>query len=255
MTDRLNSKVCLVTGGTSGIGKACVEAFVREGAKVAFVGRREEKGKDLEERFLNEGKEVFFIKGDLTKVEDCRNVVKFCIEKFGTIDVLLNNAGSGTFFQFDKMDLQKDYEDVFNLNIRAYFILCQEALAHMKVQMKGNIINVASIGAITGMPMQASYAASKGAVVQLTRTIAVEYAKKGIRANTISPGLTITEMVPSGSDVEKLLQSIVPGENSGSAEGVANAAVYLASDETPFMSGANLVIDGAVTCGPCAPVY
>lgn len=255
MADRLKDKICVVTGGTSGIGKACVEAFVREGAKVAFVGRREDKGKELETKFLKQGNEVFFIKGDLTKEEDCRNAVKCCIDKFGTIDVLLNNAGSGTFFPLDKMDLQKDYENVFNLNIRAYFILCQEALAHMKDKGKGNIINVASIGAITGMPMQASYAASKGAVVQLTRTIAVEYAKSGIRANTISPGLTITELVPSGSDVERLLQSIVPGGNSGSAEGVANAAVYLASDETPFMSGANLVIDGAVTCGPCAPVY
>ncbi|MCD8329380.1 MAG: SDR family oxidoreductase [Lachnospiraceae bacterium] len=255
MGTRLEGKVCVVTGGTSGIGKACVEAFIREGAKVLFVGRREEKGKAIEAELTAAGGTAVFVKGELTQEADCRKIISTCLETFGTIDVLMNNAGLGTIFPLDGMDLQKDYEEVFNLNIRAYFILCQEALKYMKEQGKGNIINVASIGAITGMPMQASYAASKGAVVQLTRTIAVEYSKKGIRANTISPGLTLTEMVPAGSDAEALLKSIVPGGNAGTAEGVANAAVYLASDETPFMSGANLVIDGAVTCGPCAPLY
>lgn len=255
MSKRLDGKVCIVTGGTSGIGKACVEAFIREGAKVVFVGRRDEKGKAIEKEIRSAGGDATYVKGDLSKEEDCRNVVKACIDAYGTVDVLMNNAGFGTFFPLDKMDLKKDYEDVFNLNIRAYFILCQEVLPYMVEKGKGNIINLASIGAITGMPMQASYAASKGAVVQLTRTIAVEYSKKGIRANTISPGLTITELVSAGSDVEKLLQSIVPGGNSGTAEGVANAAVFVASDETPFMTGANITIDGGVTCGPCAPVY
>lgn len=255
MGSRLENKVCLITGGTSGIGQATAEAFAREGAKVVFVGRREEKGKTIEAAIRAKGSDATFVKGDMSKVDECRSVVKACIDAYGTIDVLVNNAGFGTFFALDEMDLEKDYEDVFNLNIRAYFILSQEALKHMKAKGKGNIINVASIGAITGMPKQASYAATKGAVVQLTRTIAVEYSKVGIRANTISPGLTITELVQEGSDVEKLLQSIVPGGNSGTAEGVANCAVYLASDETPFMSGANLIIDGATSCGPCAPVY
>lgn len=255
MSKRLENKVCIVTGGTSGIGKACTEAFASQGAKVIFVGRREDKGKEIEESIRANGEEVTFVKGDLTKVEDCKNVIEACINTYGTIDVLMNNAGFGTFFALDEMDLEKDYENVFNINIRAYFIMCKEALRYMVENHKGNIINLASIGGITGAPKQASYAASKGAVVQLTRTIAVEYAKKGIRANTISPGLTITELVPAGSDIEKLLQSIVPGGNSGTAEGVANAAVFVASDETPFMSGANIVIDGGVTCGPCAPIY
>lgn len=255
MAERLSGKVCIVTGATSGIGRATVEAFVREGAKVVFAGRREDKGKALESEQRGKGGDVLFVKADLTREEDCKKLVKACIERYGRVDVLMNNAGLGTVVPFHAMDLAKDYDDVVNLNVRAYVVLCMEVVPYMVEQQKGNIINVASIGAITGMPLQASYAVSKGGVVQLTRTLAVEYSKKGIRANTISPGLTITEMVPAGSDAEKMLQSIVPGGNSGTAEGVANAAVFAASDETPFMTGANIVIDGAVTCGPCAPIY
>lgn len=255
MAGRLEGKVCIVTGGTSGIGRACTEAFVREGAKVVFVGRREARGKEIEAELTAKGGDVLYVKGDLQKVEDCENVVKECVKKYGTVDVLMNNAGFGTFKPLTEYDLEADYEAVMNLNLRAYIILAKECLKVMVPNGKGNIINLASIGGITAMPMQVSYAASKGGVIQLTRTIAVEYSKKGIRANTISPGLTITELVEAGSDVEKMLQAIVPGGNSGTAEGVANAAVFCASDETPFMTGANIAIDGGVTCGPCAGIF
>lgn len=255
MAGRLEGKVCIVTGGTSGIGRACTEAFVREGAKVVFVGRREARGKEIEAALTAKGGDVLYVKADLQKIEECENVVKACVDKYGTVDVLMNNAGFGTFKPLVEYDMVEDYEAVMNLNLRAYVVLAKECLKVMVPKGKGNIINLASIGGITGMPMQISYAASKGGVIQFTRTIAVEYSKKGIRANTISPGLTITELVEAGSEVEKLLQSIVPGGNSGTAEGVANAAVFCASDETPFMTGANITIDGGVTCGPCAPIY
>lgn len=255
MAGRLEGKVCIVTGGTSGIGRACTEAFVREGAKVVFVGRREARGKEIEAELTAKGGDVLYVKADLQKIEECENVVKACVDKYGTVDVLMNNAGFGTFKPLVEYDMVEDYEAVMNLNLRAYVVLAKECLKVMVPKGKGNIINLASIGGITGMPMQISYAASKGGVIQFTRTIAVEYSKKGIRANTISPGLTITELVEAGSEVEKLLQSIVPGGNSGTAEGVANAAVFCASDETPFMTGANITIDGGVTCGPCAPIY
>jgi 3-oxoacyl-[acyl-carrier protein] reductase len=255
MAGRLEGKVILVTGATSGIGKASAEAFVREGAKVVFVGRREERGKEIEAALRANGGEATFVKGDMTIAEDCENVVKKTVEIYGTIDVLMNNAGMGTVKPFELYDMKEDYDYVMDLNLKAYFLTCKAAIPVMVAKGSGNIINVASLGHITGMPFQASYAASKGGVFQLTRTLAVEYSKKGIRANTLSPGLTLTELVPLGTDVEKMLRSIVPGGNAGTAEGVANAAVFLASDETPFMSGADIVIDGATNCGPCLPVY
>ena len=251
MAGRLQDKVCIVTGGTSGIGKACVEAFVREGAKVVFCGRRAERGEAISAELNANGADTYFVKADLQKIEDCENVVKACVEKYGRVDVLMNNAGWGSITPLVNYDMAVDYDSVMNLNLRAYFVLCKECIKVMIPQNKGNIINLASIGGITGMPMQASYAASKGGVKQLTRTIAVEYAKNGIRANTISPGLTITELVEAGSEAEKMLGALVPSHTSGSAEGVANAAVFCASDETPFMTGAEIAIDGGVTCGPC----
>ena len=251
MAGRLENKVCIVTGATSGIGKACVEAFVREGAKVVFCGRREEKGKAIADELTAKGGDVLFVKADLQKEEDCRNLIKACVEKYGTVDVLMNNAGFGTIKPLVAYDMKEDYDDVMNLNLRAYFVTCQEALRIMVANKKGNIINLSSIGGVTAMPLQPSYAASKAGVTMLSKTIAMEYAQDGIRANTICPGLTITELVPKGSMAEKALSAFVPSHTSGSAEGIANAAVFLASDETPFMTGAEIVIDGGIQNGAC----
>lgn len=251
MAGRLQDKVCIVTGGTSGIGRACVEAFVREGAKVVFCGRRAERGAEIVAELEAKGGDVLFVKADLFKEDEAINVVKAAVEKYGTVDVLMNNAGFGTITPLVKYDMKKDFDDVITLNLRAYFVLAMECLKVMIPNKKGNIINLSSIGGITAMPMQASYAASKGGVTQLSRTIAMEYAKDGIRCNTISPGLTITELVPAGSDAEKMLGALVPSHTSGTAEGVANCAVFCASDETPFMTGAEITIDGGVVLGAC----
>ena len=253
MANRLEGKVCLVTGATSGIGRATAIAFAREGAKVVFVGRREEKGKTIEAEIRANGGEATYVKADLEIPEDCEYIVKRTVEIYGTIDVLMNDAGMVTLTPFELYDMETDYDRVMNLNLRAYFLTCKAAIPLMVAKGKGNIINVSSLAHITGMPLQASYAASKAGVYQLTRTLAVEYSKKGIRANSISPGLTLTEMVDEKGD--KLLRSIVPGGNAGTPEGVAMTAVFLASDEAPFMSGADLIIDGATSCGPSIPVY
>ena len=250
MAGRLEGKVCIITGGTSGIGKASVEAFLREGAKVVFSARRD-AGFDQEKALREQGYDCMFVQADLKKEEDCRKVVPACVEKYGRLDVLFNNAGCGSVAPAVVADMTADWDDIFALNLRSYFILIQDALKVMLPQGKGNIINLASIGGITAMPMQSSYAASKAGVILLNRTIAVEYARKGIRCNVINPGLTLTEMVPEGSPVEDMLKAFVPGRNAGTAEGVANCAVFCASDETPFMTGAEINIDGGVTCGRC----
>lgn len=251
MADRLKNKVAIVTGATSGIGKAIVEAFAKEGASVVFIGRRQEKGLAVEKEIKANGGEATFVQGDVTKEDDIKNMISTAVSKYGKIDILINNAGRSTVTSLHDYDMKTDYDDIMDLNIRSYVQCCRLVLPHMLENKNGNIINIASIGAITAMPKQVSYAVSKGGVVQLSRTIAYEYAKEGIRCNTICPGLTQTELVEAGSPVEKILQSIVPSKTSGTAEGIAMAAVFMASDETPYMSGACLTIDGACTCGPC----
>lgn len=252
---RLEGKVALITGGAAGIGKASAAAFAREGAKVVFLDIQEEKGFVVEKEIKDAGGEAMFMKVDVTVLSDIENAVNKTVEKYGKIDVLMNNAGSGTFFNLHEMDDEKDYDAVFNLNIKGYFQMCKLVIPHMLKNNGGSIINIASVAAITGMPKQSSYAATKGAVVQLTKSIAVEYATRNIRCNAILPGLTNTELVPEGSEVEKLIMTIVPMKRGGKPEGIAAAAVFFASDECPFCSGASLVIDGATTCGPCIPVY
>ena len=253
MSGRLQGKVCIVTGATSGIGKATAKAFSAEGAKVVFAGRRQELGESIEAELREQGWEATFVRADLSVPEDCKMLVDKTVELYGTLDVLMNNAGMNALKPLVEYDMEEDYDPVMNLNLRASFLLCKYALRIFVEKGKGNIINVASLGAIIGMPLQVSYAASKAGVIQLTRSIAVEYAKKGVRANSISPGLTLTAKIPP--EIEGKLRATVPGGGAGTPEGIANAAVFLASDEVPYMSGANLIIDGAANCGPCPDIY
>ena len=251
MSDRLKDKVALITGATSGIGKAIAIAFAREGAKVVFIGRRENKGREVEKEIRDNGGIATFVRGDVTIEDDLKRMIHTAIDQYDQIDILVNNAGRSTTASLHEYDMKKDYDEIMDLNIRSYVQSCRLVLPYMLENKSGNILNIASIGAITAMPKQASYAISKAGVVQLSRTIAYEYAKEGIRCNTICSGLTQTELVQAYSPVEKILQSIVPSGTSGTAEGIAMAAVFMASDESPFMTGASLTIDGGCTCGPC----
>lgn len=156
MVDRLKDKVCLITGASSGIGKASVLAFAAEGAKVVFIARREEKGKALEAEIKAKGGEAVFVQADLQKPEDCKKIVEKTVEIYGRIDVLMNNAGMGTVKPFLEYDMVEDYEKVMNLNLRAYFVTCKEAIPYMIKQGAGNIVNIAALGAFTAMPLQAS---------------------------------------------------------------------------------------------------
>lgn len=249
MAGRLEGKVAIITGGTSGIGKASVEAFLREGAKVVFSARRD-AGFEQEKALQAQGYDCMFVQADLSEEEECRKVVPACVDKYGKVDILVNNAGTaGSLTPIVYGDPAADWDSVFNLNIRAYYLLIQDALKVMIPAGGGNIVNVASIGAHTALPFGAAYSAAKGGVIQLTRTTAIEYAGLNIRCNSVSPGITLTEMV---ADVDgDTLTAIVPAHKAGTPEGLANCILYLATDESPFLTGQDIAVDGGVTCGRC----
>ncbi|MDR0839296.1 MAG: SDR family oxidoreductase [Oscillospiraceae bacterium] len=244
---RLDGKTAIITGATSGIGRAAAEIFVREGAKIVFAGRRESNGAELEAKLRASGGDATFVKTDVTKEADVKKLVKTAAEVLGRIDILVNNAGVVSHYDGEKFDIKRDFDDVFEVNIRAYMLMIREVLPHMTAQKSGSIVNTSSISAICGAPDIASYAASKGAVLSYTKTLAGECAPRGIRVNTVLPGLTNSDMVPVGSDFEKLGVQMIPLGRAARPEEIAAGILFFASDEASFCTGSSLVIDGGAT--------
>jgi meso-butanediol dehydrogenase / (S,S)-butanediol dehydrogenase / diacetyl reductase len=246
---RLDNKVALITGGTSGIGKTTVELFAAEGAKVAFTGRREQLGKQLAEQVGG-----YYIQADHRRREDCRQSVEETVSRYGRIDVLFNNAGivvSGTA----ETTTEQDWEDTLQLNVTAVWRMCRLVLPVMRGQGGGVIINNASDWAFVGAAGVVAYCASKGAVVQMTRAMAIDHARENIRINAVCPGDTFVERWTrdgfyegSGpiSESEARRTDLPIGRVAETSE-IARAVLFLASDESSFMTGAALVVDGGNT--------
>lgn len=247
MAGRLADKVAIVTGATSGIGRATAVLFAKEGAKVVMAGRRENLGAEVVKEIAAFGGDAIFVKTDMTNKADIANIVKTTVDKYGRIDVLVNNAGVLTTFDFENMDEAKDFDAIFDTNVKGYFLLTQAVAPYMLKQGKGSIVNIASIGAEVGVPNNVAYSASKGAVRQFTRSLAGEYAKRGVRVNVIMPGLTNSGMVPVGSPFEKEAIKIVPMGRAASPEEIAPGILFFASDESSFCTGSSLVLDGGAT--------
>ena len=248
---RLKNKVCLVTGGGTGLGRAIAERFALEGARVAVGGRREELLQTTVEAIVAAGGEAIALPGDIRFAETAAALVAATVAKWGRIDILVNNAG--------KVDRQTcteasvaDWDDVINLNLRATFVTCKTAIPHMIDNGGGAIVNIASISALRGQLKASSYSASKAGVVNLTRAIANDYGRSGIRANSILPGLVETELSRSrlqpGQDWDQLMEKhfipLYPLGRIGQPSDIANAAVFLASDEASWITGVDLVVDG-----------
>jgi NAD(P)-dependent dehydrogenase (short-subunit alcohol dehydrogenase family) len=262
MGGRLQDRIAIVTGAGCigpgwGNGRAIATRFAEEGAKIFAVDRNLDSVTETVERVKSAGGEIVTHQCDVTGAASVDVMVKTCLERFGRIDVLVNNvggsaAGGPAEMSEDVWDAQVDY------NLKSVFLTLKHVLPIMERQKKGAVVNVASTSGLrwTGSA-QVAYAATKAGVIQLSRVVAVQYADKGIRVNTVVPGQLHTPMVEarlakqrSGGDVEALLKSRlerIPLGFMGDGRDTANAALFLASDEARFITGTEIVVDGGMT--------
>ena len=246
---RLANKAALITGGTSGIGQATVELFAAEGARVAFTGRRSERGQALAARTGG-----LYIPADHRRAEDCQRSVQAAVEAFGRIDILFNNAGIVVHGTAEATS-EEDWNDTLALNITAVWRMSRLVLPVMRLQGGGVIVNNASDWAMVGAPGVVAYCASKGAVVQMTRAMALDHASEGIRINAVCPGDTFVERWledgfyrASGAVSEnEARQTDLPLGRVAEVGEIARAVLFLASADSSFMTGAALVVDGGNT--------
>lgn len=247
----------MVTGGASGIGRATSIVFAKEGAKVAVVDLDDEGGKQTVATIEDVGGQAAFFHADVAKEAGARSAVEGTVKRFGALDVLFNNAGiSGkqTFAAIDQLT-EEDWDRVLGVNLKGVFLCSKHAVPMMKKAGGGAIVNTASIAGLVGMSSHA-YCASKGGVVLLTKTMALELAKSGIRVNAVAPGFIDTPLTRGArrglNEKEQAanvvrLAGLAPMERVGRPEDIAHAALYLASDEAAFVTGHTLVVDGGFT--------
>jgi len=243
---RLNGKVALITGGGSGIGLAAAETFIKEGAKTVLFGRRKDR---LEDAVKGLGPQALAVAGDMSNNGDLDCLVKTALDAHGRIDILVNNAGVFTGSALHEMD-DDLWNDTMDINISSIFRLTKRVLQPMLSQKSGNFIHISSILGMIAVPNVAAYNASKGALNQFSRSIAMEYGPFGIRSNAICPGLIETEMTADLMADKELMETWAkeyPIGRFGKPEDIANACLYLASDESSFVTGAILPVDGGFT--------
>jgi NAD(P)-dependent dehydrogenase (short-subunit alcohol dehydrogenase family) len=235
---RLEGKVAIVTGGDSGIGRAVSVLFAREGARLAILYKEEDRdARDTQALLEAEGGEALLISGDVGDKAFCEDVVAQTVERFGRLDVLVNNAAE----QHEREDLteisEEQLERTFRTNIYGYFFMAQAALKHMKEG--ASIVNTTSVTAYRGKSTLVDYASTKGAIVAFTRSLSGQLAEKGIRVNAVAPGPTWTPLIPATFDAEKVAEfgTDVPLGRAGQPNEVAPAFLFLASDDASYFTG------------------
>jgi meso-butanediol dehydrogenase / (S,S)-butanediol dehydrogenase / diacetyl reductase len=254
---KLKNKTAIITGGTSGIGKATALRFAEEGANLIITGRRSELGKVVEAECRLRGGECFFIEADHTKQADCQRVVDVALREFNQIDILFNNAGIVTKGTADTTS-EEVWQDTLNINVTAVWRMCKLVIPQMKKQGRGVIVNNASDWAVVAGKNAFPYIMSKGAVGMMTKAMAIDYARDGIRVNAVCPGDTFVDRwiekgYFEGSDPVTIEEAIkesseyIPMGRFGKPEEIANAVLFLASDESCFVTGHLLLADGGNT--------
>ncbi len=241
---RLQNKVALITGGASGIGAATARLFVQEGAKVVLADLNEEKGKAFEAELKTQGAEAVFVKANITSEEEVGGLFKQAIAAFGKVDIVFNNAGIGRVHPTHELEYS-EWRNTVNVDLDGVFLVARESIREMLKTGGGTIVNTASMYGWVGSPGSAAYNAAKGGVINLTRSLALEYADQNIRINALCPGFIDTPIIPEEN--KKELAAITPMKRLGQAEEMATAVLFLASDESSYMTGGSLIVDGGYT--------
>lgn len=248
MEGAMTGKVVLVTGGSSGIGRATAIEFAKQGAKVVVAARRESEGEETVHQIKAVGSEGLFVRTDVTNRADIEALVNMTLETYGRLDCAFNNAGFGKASPLVELS-EEGWDSEISVNLKAVWLCLKYQIPAILRTGGGAIVNVASQGGgVIGVPNFASYTAAKGGVVSLTRTAAMEYAGQGIRLNAVSPGLILTDLLSEvPQDTFRQMESSIPLKRGGKPEEVATAVVWLCSDGASYITGQNLVIDGGYT--------
>jgi NAD(P)-dependent dehydrogenase (short-subunit alcohol dehydrogenase family) len=251
---RLNNKVAIITGAGSGIGAATAVIFAKEGARVVIADIEKNKGMDTVNLIKSNNGEAIFVQVDLTAADSIKKMVISTIEAYDRLDILVNNAG--IYLQANAVDTsEKDWNRIMDVNLRGVFLCCKYSIPEMIKGGKGGVIvNVGSEAGIVGIKNQVAYNVSKGGIIALTRSMAVDFATQNIRVNCVCPGTTETTLVKEAlskaSEPEKArreLEMVRPANRLGRPEEIAYGILYMASDESPYATGTILSIDGGYT--------
>jgi len=255
---RLKNKVAIITGGASGIGRATSLLFGKEGAKVVVADIDEEGGQETARLIKAADGETFFVKTDVSKEEDVRRLVEATIKKYGRLDILVNNAGVVLIQPFEEIT-QEQFDRVVNINLKGIFLVSKYGVQQMKKQREGVIVNMGSVSAHASQVDHAVYGATKGAIISMTRAMAVEFAPYNIRVNSISPGSVDTPMLRGDLriEAERTKKNFEELRKEREREGVlrrwatpeeiASCILFLASDDSSYITGADLRVDGGWT--------
>ena len=250
---RLDDMVAVVTGASGGIGKAIAETFAAEGATVVAASRNRETGEPVIAGIIGKGGNGVFVPCDISREPDVDRLFEVADTKYGRVDVLVNNAGVNFAKPFELTSIE-DWDRVIDTDLRGTFLCTRLAVRLMLRQGGGSIINITSVHTVASLPGAAPYDAAKWGMVGLTKALAVEFASRNIRVNALSPGLIDTkiwqDIQEAAPELEQCLEywkSNIPAGRVGLPEEIARAAVYLASSESSYMTGANMVVDGGMT--------
>ncbi|MBV9279361.1 MAG: SDR family oxidoreductase [Chloroflexi bacterium] len=248
---RLEDKVTLITGAGSGIGQAMARLFAQEGSAVFAADLDEGAAQETVRQIIHGNSQAFG--GDVSRTEDVRRMVDACLQRFGRVDILCNNAGIGST-QTVVDTPEEVWDRVFEVNVRGTYLCCKYVIPHMIEAGGGVIVNIASVAGLVGLKNRAAYCASKGALVTLTKAVAVDHVSQNVRCNCICPGTVDSPWVqrllgaaPDPAAERAALVARQPMGRLGTPEEVARAALYLASDDAAFVTGSALVIDGGLT--------
>ncbi|UWG98883.1 SDR family oxidoreductase [Dehalobacter sp. DCM] len=240
--DRFTGKVAIVTGGASGIGEATVRGFAKEGAKVVIADINAESGQAIVAELKASGQEAAFVHVNVGLTEDCKKIVNFALETYGKIDILVNCAGVLSRHKLEELD-ENEWDRVVPINAKAYFTTMRLVVPWMAEHGGGTVVNVASLAGVKGDSFETVYAFCKAGIIQMTKDIAHEFGRRGVRLNCISPGATPSALNRHLPELQELI-NIIPLGRFGEARDQANAILFLASDEASWITGKNLIVDG-----------